>query len=155
MFATRLDLMLVDDEAADLAIFAKALTKSNFRIKLHALSAGQEAIDYLEAKGPYADRSLHPLPDVIVLDLKMPGLNGFDFLAWRKASPIFLNIPVVVLSGSNNQDDIQRVFQLGANKHLEKPSHFDDWKAVVADIYQFATEGTSFFRDESATTEGH
>src|SRR6266851_5924353 len=104
---TRLYILLVDDDHADLAVFGMAVDKTDLDIWLQPLTTGQQAIDYLEAKGVYADRSLHPLPDVVVVDLKMPQVNGFDFLAWRKASLLFASIPVVVLSGSKNPAEAQ------------------------------------------------
>jgi CheY-like chemotaxis protein len=144
----RLYILLVDDEHADLALFGMAVDKSDLDIWLRTLTAGQQAIDYLEAKGVYADRSLHPWPDVVVMDLKMPRVNGFDFLAWRKASPLFSAIPVVTLSGSKDPVDAERAAALGANKHMVKPSDFEDWKKVVREIWDFGTEGTAFFRAE-------
>ena len=145
----RLDLMLVDDEPADIALFARALRKTALNVSLQALSAGQQAIDYLEAKEPYGDRALHPLPDVIVIDLKMPGLNGFDFLAWRQASMLFRTIPVVVLSGSTDPGEVEHVFALGADKHIAKPVHLEGWQSVVREIYDYATAGTAFFHEKS------
>jgi DNA-binding response OmpR family regulator len=74
----------------------------------------------LEGKGVYADRTLHPLPDVVVVDLKMPRVSGFDLLAWRKASRLFSSIPIVILSGSKNPAEIKRADEMGANKHIAK-----------------------------------
>lgn len=141
-----LDMLLVDDDGADLDLFGIAVAKSGLDIRLQTLTAGQQAIDYLEAKGAYADRSLFPLPDVIVLDLAMPRVSGFDFLAWRKPSPAFSSIPVVVFSGSKDPNEADRVTALGANKHIIKPADFEDWKAVVREIWDFATQGTAFLR---------
>lgn len=93
------DMLFVDDNPADVVLFTRAVAKTNLNVRLQTLAAGQEAIDYLEAKGKYADRSSHPFPEIIVLDLKMPELNGFDFLAWRKVSVLFRTIPVVIFSG--------------------------------------------------------
>src|SRR5262249_59764975 len=104
----RLDILLVDDDPNDLRLFVLAVEKSNFNIGLQALNAGQQAIDYFEAKGVYRDRSLHPLPDLVVLDLKMPQISGFDFLAWRKPSDVFSSIPVVVLSASREPTEAPR-----------------------------------------------
>ncbi|HWW02909.1 MAG TPA: response regulator [Candidatus Acidoferrum sp.] len=141
-----LDILLVDDNRADLDLFGMAVEKSGVNICLQNLTAGQQAIDYLAAKGAYTDRSLHPLPDVIVLDLKMPQVNGFDFLAWRKASPVFSSIPVVVVSGSADPNDVRRAIALGANKHITKPVDFLGWIAVVREIWDFGTEGTASLR---------
>jgi len=139
----KLDILLVDDDEADLSFFARAVTRSGLSIRLITLTAGKQAIDYLEAKGHYSDRFRYPLPDVIILDLKMPQVNGFDFLAWRKASSLFSAIPVVVFSGSKDQNEIRRVFELGANKHLLKPQQFEGWSGVANEIWDFATEGAA------------
>jgi CheY-like chemotaxis protein len=76
----------------------------------------------------------------------MPQVNGFDFLAWRKASGLFSAIPVVVFSGSKDQKEIRRVFDLGADKHILKPEQFQAWDKVVQEIWDFATEDTALFR---------
>ena len=141
-----LDVLLVDDDHTDLALFGTAVDKSDLNIWVQNLTSGQQAIDYLEAKGAYTDRSLYPLPDVIVLDLAMPQVNGYDVLAWRKPSPVFSSIPVVVLSSSKDPDAAIRVVTLGANKHIIKPTDFEGWKRVVREIWDFGTQGTAFLR---------
>ena len=137
----RLHILLVDDDHTDLALFGLAVDKTDLNVWLQTLTAGQEAINYLEAKGPYADRILHPLPDVIVVDLKMPGVSGFDLLAWRKASRVFSSIPIVILSSSKNPAEIRRGLEMGANKHIVKPEDFEDWKRVVREIWDFGRQG--------------
>src|SRR6266853_2902470 len=116
-----LTILLVDDDDTDLVLFDLAVEKTELDIRLQTLTAGRQAIDYLEGEGVYADRSLHPLPDVVVVDLKMPELSGFNFLAWRKASPVFSSIPVVVLSGSTDPVEARIVTETGADKHIIKP----------------------------------
>ena len=127
---------MVDDDNVDVALFVRAVARTGFNIGFQALSTGQQAMDYLEAEGNYQERSRHPLPDLIVLDLRMPNVNGFDFLAWRKASSFFSAIPVVVFSGSKDQEEINRVFELGATIHIVKPESFDGWEGVVRQIWQ-------------------
>ena|ERR1051326_9160326 len=144
---SRLDMLLVDDNAIDAMFFRRGVKKSRLNILLQTVTAGQEAIDYLEAKGPFADRSRYPLPDVIVLDLRMPQVNGFDFLAWRKVSPFFSTIPVVVFSGAGDPEEVRQVCELGASKHIVKPSESDEWEKVVKDIWDFTITGTSFLRN--------
>jgi CheY-like chemotaxis protein len=100
-----LDLLLVDEAHTALALFGTAVDKSDLNIWLQNLTTGQLAIDYLEANAAYTDRSFHPLLDVIILDLAMPQVNGYDFLAWRKPSPVFSSILVVVFSSSKDPDD--------------------------------------------------
>ena len=147
---SHLDILLVDDDLTDLGLFRMGVDRTELNIRLQSLSAGQQAIDYLEAKGAYADRSVHPLPDVIVLDLKMPKVSGFDFLAWRKHSPLFSSIPVVVLSGSTDAAEAKIIIQLGANKHITKPGDVEGWKQVVREIWDFGTQSTAFLRAEKA-----
>jgi CheY-like chemotaxis protein len=134
-----MNILAVDDSPTDLLFFGRAVRNSRLDIRLQTLTAGQEAIDYLNAKGQYGDRSKYPWPDLIVLDLKMPGLNGFDFLAWRKASALFSSIPVIVCSGSSEPEDVKRVFDLGANKHVVKPAALEEWKRVVREVWDFGT----------------
>ena len=139
----QLNILLVDDDAADASLFARFVERSGLGICLRTLRSGKEAIDYLQAKGAYADRIIYPLPDVIVLDLRMPLVNGFDFLAWRKASGLFSAIPVVVFSGSSAPDEIRRVFDLGADRHIAKPKQFQSWREIVREIWNCGTEGTT------------
>jgi len=149
----QLDILVVDDDEADLDLFAKAVRRSGLAVRVQTLTAGRQAIDYLEAKGKYSERSLHPLPDIIVLDLQMPQMNGFDFLAWRKASSLFATIPVVIFSGSQDQNEIKRVFELGADKHILKPDEFEGWAEAVQQIWDFATKATRspLVRDRSGS----
>jgi CheY-like chemotaxis protein len=121
-------------------LFGTAVDKSDLNIWVQNLTSGQQAIDYLEAKAAYTDRSLHPLPDVLVLDLAMPGVNGYDVLAWRKPSPVFSSIPVVVFSNSKDPNEAKRVLALGANRHIFKPIDFEGWKRVIQEIWDFGTQ---------------
>jgi len=147
----RLDVLMVDDDHNDLALFGFAVEKTQLNIWLQTLTAGQQVIDYLLAQGDFKDRALHPLPDLILLDLKMPQVSGFDFLAWRKPSPLFCSIPVIVLSDFSSPVDIQRALDIGANKTFSKPANFEGWKRLVQDVWKFGTEGTAFLRARGVT----
>jgi CheY-like chemotaxis protein len=87
---------------------------------------GQEAVDYLSGKGQYADRAAHPLPALVVLDLKMPRMNGFDVLGWLAEQPDFKEIPAVVLSSSADELDMKKARQLGAREYFVKPHSLDE-----------------------------
>ena len=91
--------------------------------ELHIVRDGQEAIDYLSGKGLYSHRNRYPLPHVILLDLKMPRVDGFGVLAWlqEKAPKEIRRIPVVVMSTSTEPADVNRAYDLGANCYLAKP----------------------------------
>ena len=104
---------------------------------------GQELIDYLEGKREYGDRAVNPLPDAVVLDLRMPNVNGFDFLAWRKKSALVSDIPVVVFTGVKAHDEIRQVLELGATKHIVKPVDFEEWEKVVREIWDLASRSTA------------
>lgn len=92
-------------------------------IRMVAVHDGSEAMQYLEGKGKFANIPHHPHPDVVLLDLKMPRINGFEFLEWlRTKAPVHLRfIPVVVMSSSALREDVDRAYSLGANSYLVKP----------------------------------
>jgi len=115
--------LLVEDTETD-AWFIKRALESVPDAHLERVKDGQEAMDYLEGNEPYTDRKRYPLPDIILLDLKMPRVDGFQFLKWRreKASEEIALVPVVVLSGSNLDKDIREAYTLGANRYLVKTS---------------------------------
>ena len=133
----RLDILLVDDDQGDLDLFRRAVTATGLHISVQTLTAGEQAIDYLEAKGDYGDRSRHPLPDLIVLDLKMPRVDGFVFLAWRRASSVFSSIPVIILSGLSAPAEVKLANELGANRHFVKPATPNDWERIVREVWDF------------------
>jgi CheY-like chemotaxis protein len=95
--------------------------------RLLRVNDGQEAIDYLLGTTRYEDRKRFPLPNIILLDVKMPRMNGFDFLQWRRAEapPDLRVIPVIMFSSSNIQDDVWRAYQLGANRYMVKAGDLD------------------------------
>ncbi|HZV36914.1 MAG TPA: response regulator, partial [Verrucomicrobiae bacterium] len=97
---------------------------------------GQEAVHYLRGDGKYANRKNYPLPNVLLLDLKMPRLGGFDLLRWlRSESPENTRfIPVVVLSSSYLQQDVQRAYALGANSYMVKPLKWDEFRNLIMNL---------------------
>ena len=115
--------LLIEDSDPD-AFLTQAELKRRPNARVERVKDGQEAIDYLLGTQPYNDRKRYPYPDVILLDLKLPRVDGFDFLEWRRTeSPRELRvIPVVILSGSDLQEDVCRAYFLGANRYMAKPS---------------------------------
>jgi len=114
--------LLVDDDKND-ELFVRQAFQSANECRLEVVYDGQEAIDYLLGKDKYSDCVTHPLPHVILLDLKMPRVNGFEFLEWlHKDSPGDLRLtPVVVMSSSDHPRDVKLAYSLGANSYLDKP----------------------------------
>jgi len=118
--------LLAEDEPNDVMLIHLEFKKVSNHIQLRAVPDGAEAIRYVEGAGEYADRRRFPVPDVILLDIKMPRVDGFDFLRWLRseAPPKHRMIPVVVMSSSNQRRDVDRAYALGANSYLVKPV---DW----------------------------
>ncbi len=111
----------IDDSLDDILLLRRACRKAGVAFDLRVVEQSALAIDYLAGTGAYADRSAHPLPDVILLDLKMPGKSGFEVLEWIEASPALQGIFVAMFSSSTNEDDVQNAKRLGADCYMVKP----------------------------------
>jgi two-component system response regulator len=131
-----LKLLLVDDDHSDLAMMGMAIERSERSIWLQTATDGQRAIEYLEGRDVYADRTMHPLPDLIILDLDIPISGGFDFLDWRRASSAFALLPVAILSGWAYPGAIQTALAMGAVASFAKPAQFEDWTSVVEQVWK-------------------
>jgi len=121
--------LLVEDSLDDAYLVELEFTKAP-HLRLRHVRDGQEAIDYLKGAPPYNDRTQYPMPNVILLDLKMPRVGGFDFLHWRhtESRDDFRLIPVIVMSGSNLQQDVKRAYELGANIYMSKPVDWNQFR---------------------------
>ncbi len=117
-------ILLVEDEPADVFRVQRAVRKANLPISLEVVSDGEQAVLYLNGEGSYEDRDRYPLPVLMLLDLKLPRLSGFEVLGWLRESTI-KHLPVVVLTSSEEQVDIERAYALGANSYLTKPIDFN------------------------------
>ncbi len=129
-----LTLLVADSEKQDRALFGFALTGCGLDVWLAGVSDGQEAVDYLRGTGAYADRSLFPLPDMLVIEARMSPMDGYEFLSWRKASSEFRHVPVAVFSSFDSSVDRQRAYELGADACFRKLSGFEEWKRIVISI---------------------
>ncbi len=115
----------IEDDPNDVLLFQHACQKAEARCDLQLVSDGDEAVAYLSGAGKYSDRARFPLPQLVLLDLKMPRLNGLDALAWIRGNERIKRVPVVVLSSSNHSVDIQGAYDAGANSYLVKPVDFN------------------------------
>jgi CheY-like chemotaxis protein len=104
---------------------------------LQVVADGQEAIDYLNNTGKYSDRNAFPLPDLIILDLKMPRVSGFDVLQWIRNDGLARLIPVIVLSSSALTADVNRAYTLGANAYMVKPAEAVALERLIQTISDF------------------
>ncbi len=117
--------LLVEDDLNDIFLVKRAFKKAEIHNPLQVVTDGQEAINYLKGDGKYADREHWPIPKLIVMDIKMPRRSGFEVLEWVKGNGGPLRrIPIVIVSSSDNPDDINRAYELGANAYMVKPVDF-------------------------------
>ena len=99
-----------------------ALQKAAFSNPLFVARDGQQLVEYLAGEGPYADRTCYPFPSLLLLDIKMPRLSGFDVLSWLQDRPEFDYLPIVVISGSVLEEDMRKAKELGADDYRVKPT---------------------------------
>lgn len=118
--------LAAEDEENDAFILRRAFKRVAPAIPLVIVPDGREAIDYLSGAGPYSDRLRHPLPCLLLLDLKMPHMNGFNVLDWLSRQPRYKQLPVVVFSSSCHEADIQKAYKMGAADYQIKPVGFAD-----------------------------
>jgi CheY-like chemotaxis protein len=133
-----LQILLAEDDPNDQTLFCAAVAKTALDLRIHIVGHGQEVLEYLEGAGPYADRTAYPLPDVLVLDLRMPVMDGFEVLAWCQASPAFRTLRVVALSGSVDESWVDRALGAGACRFFLKSFRLENWTAMVRDIAELA-----------------
>ena len=127
-------ILLVEDDANDALVARRALERAGVTAPITHLQDGEEAINYLAAYTPFHDRAKHPLPSLILLDLKMPKLSGFEVLSWLQSRPELAKIPVVVLTGSMLPADRKQAQNLGAVGFEVKPVEFEQIVAIAQNI---------------------
>ena len=127
-------ILLAEDDENDIFLLGRALDRAKVPNPLFVVHDGQETIDYLSGSGSYTDRAKFPLPGLMLLDLKMPWKDGFDVLAWLRTQPQFDTLPVVVLTSSALQPDIDRSRQLGVYDYRVKPHSFEDFVRLLDDV---------------------
>lgn len=118
--------LYAEDDENDAYFMRRAFAKAGLPHSLHHVEDGQSAMDYLAGHGRYADRARHPLPALVLLDVKLPFLTGLDVLRWMRARREFDELPVVMITSSNQDRDLQEAYATGANGYLLKPSNADD-----------------------------
>ncbi|MCX6928522.1 MAG: response regulator [Verrucomicrobia bacterium] len=126
--------LYVEDDADDFTMFQLASRKCGTPFSLQRAVDGETAIAYLSGVGDYADREEYPFPDLVLLDLKMPRLDGFEVLQWIRANPETRTLPVVVLAGSTFRADIRRALELGANSYAAKPGKLQELQVLIDQI---------------------
>jgi CheY-like chemotaxis protein len=117
-------ILMVEDDDDDAFMIRLAFQKANVINRLLLVRSGDQALCYFSGQGQYAERETYPLPGLLLLDLKLPGMSGFEVLEWVRGRPQFRELPVVVLTSSTDVRDANRAFRLGANSFVIKPADF-------------------------------
>lgn len=135
--------LLAEDNRMDIELMRTAFQETHLDHVIHVASGGRQALDYLLGTGQFADRQAHPLPDLILLDLNMPVIDGHEVLRQIKKIELLKRIPVVVLSSSSEVSDLALCYDNGANSYLVKPVSFEGFLEAVKHIvnYWFALNG--------------
>ncbi|HYG24097.1 MAG TPA: response regulator [Verrucomicrobiae bacterium] len=135
----RLIILQVEDSYEEAVLLARACQAAGLPAEFHEASSGADAISYLLGEGAFADRTQHPLPDLIVLDLRMPGMNGIEFLQWARRHPRFKEIPVLVFTVSREPGDREIALEHGASGFYVKPFGFEALVRLAESFAQFVS----------------
>ena len=130
-------ILLVEDDENDVFLLHKATQVGGEGHTVRAVHDGIEAIDYLKGSGGFQDRNRFPLPNVILSDLKMPRMNGFELLEWVRANSHYSVIPAIIYSSSRLEKDVRRAYQLGANSYITKPGNLVEMIDILRIIYDY------------------
>ena len=128
------EILLIEDDPGDAEMTIMALKDNHLTNKLLHLKDGVLALDYIFAKGEYAERQQIESPKVILLDLKMPRINGIEVLQELKANPSTRKIPVVILTSSREDPDIEMCYNLGVNSYVVKPVEFENFIKAISQL---------------------
>ncbi|MEE9230145.1 MAG: response regulator [Acidobacteriota bacterium] len=127
MTEDHVDILLVEDNPNDVDLTLHAFKKSNLTNRIHVARDGAEALEFIFCTGAYAHRRIYDTPEVILLDLKLPKVDGLEVLQRIKADPRTRSTPVVILTASREERDIVKTYQLGVNSYIVKPVDFDQF----------------------------
>lgn len=127
-------ILLVEDNRMDVELTLDAFREARLLNTIHVSPNGQDALDYVFGRGKYIDRQAYPRPNLVLLDLKLPGIDGFEVLRQIKATPILKRLPVIILTSSKEEGDRALSYDIGANSYLVKPISFDGFLGIVRKI---------------------
>jgi len=128
------EVLLVEDNSDDAELALRALRKENVANRIVRLSDGEQALDFLFCRGAFKDRSFTQPPRVVLLDLKLPKIDGLEVLRAVKADPRTKAIPIVIMTASREEQDVVSSYQLGVNSYIQKPVDFDKFREVVRQL---------------------
>jgi CheY-like chemotaxis protein len=134
-----LSILLIEDDEADVFMLRKAFTREGLQWPIQAVNDGGEGVRYLKGEGDYSQREKFPFPNLILLDLNMPVMSGFDVLEWLKGHDAYSVVPKMIVSASNRSEDIDKAYRLGANAYFVKPSSLTGLQAFARATHEFWT----------------
>lgn len=141
-----MDLLLVEDNDDDVVLMRRAIKSAGIENSVQVVEDGQMAIEYLMGRGAFADRQAHPLPGIVLLDLKLPRVSGLEVLEWIRNNPSTRSLVVIVLTSSNQPSDMRKAYHLGANSFVVKPGDFEqlqDFARCFKSYWLLHNRGTS------------
>jgi len=136
-------ILVAEDDPTDAYFFERAFRRAGLPVALHFVHDGEVVVDYLQGRGSFADRIHHPLPHVVLLDLQMPRMDGFEVLDWIRHQPQLANLEVVIFSSSEAARDMNRAYRLGANSYMVKPHSMEELMGLVATFKKHWLEADS------------
>ena len=134
MTTQKVEILLVEDNLDDVELTVRALRNENLANNIHVARDGEEALEFLFCNGAYAGRSFNCPPKLILLDLKLPKMDGMEVLKRLKADERTKTIPVVILTCSKEERDLVKGYDLGANSYIQKPVDFDQFRNTVKSV---------------------
>jgi CheY-like chemotaxis protein len=133
----KLVILAAEDDPNDLELLRHVVAENGVAVNFQSADDGEQLIHYLRGEGTFADRDRHPIPDIVVLDLKMPRMNGFEVLQWLRQEPGLARIPTIVLSGSGLESDIEEAYRLGANTYFTKPGQLAELRKIIGSLIDY------------------
>jgi CheY-like chemotaxis protein len=130
-------ILIAEDREEDIALIRRAFKKLNLLNPLQVVTDGEQVVAYLRGEGAFSNRAEYPLPSLLLLDLKMPRMNGLEVLKWIRQQPDFRSLRVVMLTSSDELKDINTAYELGANSFLVKPVEFDRFVSLLNALQGF------------------
>ena len=128
------EILLVEDNPSDAELTMHAFLKSKLANEVRLVRDGAEALDFLFCRGPFSDRRFDSPPQVVLLDLKLPKVDGLQVLEQVKDDERTRSIPIIVLTSSKEETDLARSYKLGVNSYIQKPVNFDEFQKVVQQL---------------------